>query len=1246
VTEKVGDSSLQFGVLGSFRVDRDGRPVDLGPRLQRILLAILVVDAGHVVPVDRLIDLLWRDDPPAAAVASVQAYVSQLRRVLEPGRAARAPAQVLVTQDPGYVLRAGDDQVDALRFQALARRAHGDLAEGRPAAAAAGLADALALWRGDPLAEFAGEPWAVPVAARLMEAYDLAVEDRIDVWLALGGHAQAAAELEAMVAARPLRERRWGQLIVAAYRCGRQADALRAYQRCRTVLAGELGLEPGPGLRRLEAAVLAQDASLDWHPAAAGGLSVPDGAAPGDGGQPPTGPGPAVGSAASSLVGRDPELIYLRDRLRQAASGDGGAVVLVGEPGAGKTTLAEAAAGLAAAAGVTAAWGRCLDAASTPAYWPWSQVLRALPDGPAVRAARQRLDGDVAGEEEDSVRQFRAYQAVAAALGEAAAGAPVLAVIDDLHAADDASLALLQLLAGDLHRMAALLLFTVRDTERCRLLDQALGELLRHPGAERVPVGAFEPADVAALVEQLTSEPPHAGVVAALMDRTGGNPFYTTELVRLINSEHRRQPLTAGDVRAHDVPSGIRDVLLRRAGRLPDDTQSLLVVAAVAGRELEPDLLGCVTGLDAEHLLLNLEPAIAAGLVTAAEGGWGFRFRHPLIHESLYASAGRAERARLHARVAAALEDISSAGTADVVQLAYHYLSAGPVGDLAKAVRYAREAAGRAVGQGAWQDAVRHLEQALTAISPALPDAEAIRCDVLVELGQARRSAGLIREAHRAFDESISLADRIGDQDRMLAVAVALAAPQLWGPDEYGEIDPRLITLLERQLDRIGDSDPARRVRILAALTTELYFDDTAQRGLRYASEALDIARRLGQPDELGIAVSAFLWAAELTDNWPELRAVLGEMLRDRRPDLTPQVQAILVGYQLMDRIRLGELGQFDTEFEQAWRLATDVLHSPELQAQLRLMRGCRYLVCGNLEHGVGLLELGYQFLLDLGTTWREPTRFILDNCQMLLTGTLADHAEQLAARLDRPDHPWIARLAAPAAALGFTQRGDAEQACQIAGRWFTPPPRSYTWMQPMAYWAQVAAALGTPDPGWLYAQLAPYAGELAIVGMAGDCGGAVDSLLAGLALRLGRLDRAAEHAQAGLELDTRVGSQIWINRSEDLINQIAAARAHALTRAQIAAAAHAGTVPAGEPGQAVTTAHDPFGLSARELEVARLVADGLSNPAIASALFISVPTVKTHVSHILAKLGLDSRVQLASWVAGHDPGPPAPARR
>ena len=1127
---------LFFAVLGAFQVDLNGQAAPLGPRLQRTLLAILVVEAGHVVPAERLVDLLWRDEPPGAATASLQAYISQLRRVLEPGRPARAPAQVLVTQDPGYVLRVEDDQVDALRFQALARQAHDDL-PGDPATADACLEEALVLWHGDPLAEFAGEPWAVPAAARLTEAHDLALEDRIDAWLGLGKHAQAASELEAMAQARPLRERRWEQMIVAAYRCGRQADALRAYQRCRAVLASELGLEPGSGLRRLEAAVLAQDPALDWRPAGAATVAPPAAAEPAS--------SAAVPAQSASrpdgplLLGRDAQLAHLRDRLRLAAAGHGGAVVLTGEPGAGKTMVAEAVAHLAPAAGITVAWGRCLDAA-TPAYWPWSQVLRALPEGSRVQAARRRLDGDIEGEGEETVRQFRAYEAFAAALREATASGPALVVIDDLHAADDASLALLQLLAGDLHRMPALCVFTVRDTEPSRSLAQALGELLRHPGAERMTVEAFAPADIAALLDRLTAEQQPADVIAALMTRTGGNPFYTTELVRLISSEHRRRPLTAADVLMLDVPTGIRDVLLRRVHRLPEDTQSLLTVAAVAGRDIAPELLGHVTGLDAEHLLLNLEPAVAAGLLTPADMGWSFRFRHPLIHESLYASIGQVERARLHARVAAVLEDLSAARTAaDVAQLAHHYLSAGPFGDPAKAVSYAREAAARAVRQGAWQDAARHLEEALSAISVTLPDADATRCDVLVELGQARRSGSMIREAHSAFEESISLADRIGDEDRMLAAAVAFGTPALWGSREWGETDTRLTALLERQLSRVADTDPARRVRILSTLAAELSFGETAERGWLCATEALGTARRLGHPDELGVAISACLLCALSADHLKERRAILDEMLESRRPELTPLVQALLQASLLTERIRHGELARFDAEFPRAWRLASDVLHSPELQAQLRFAQASRYLASGDVELGTGIAERGFQTMTSVTATWLDPARFVLDSCVMLITGTLTDQAGQLAAGLVQPRHPSVPHLAAPAAALGFAQGGDTQRANDIVSGWFTPPPRSWTWIQAIAYWAQVAITLGAPDPWWLHKQLAPHAGELAVVGAGVDCGGAVDSLLAGLAWRLGQLDEAAERVRVGLALETRVGSRIWITRTTKLMAQI-----------------------------------------------------------------------------------------------------------
>jgi hypothetical protein len=238
-------------------------------------------------------------------------------------------------------------------------------------------------------------------------------------------------------------------------------------------------------------------------------------------------------------------------------------------------------------------------------------------------------------------------------------------------------------------------------------------------------------------------------------------------------------------------------------------------------------------------------------------------------------------------------------------------------------------------------------------------------------------------------------------------------------------------------------------------------------------------------------------------------------------------------------------LARFDTDFTSVWRLATDVLHSPELQAQLRFAQACRYLLAGDVGLGADIAERSFQDLAKVTATWHQPSRFVHDSCQMLITGTLGDHAEQMADQIVEPEHPSIPHLAAPAASLGFVQRGDTQRARDIVSRWFAPPPRSWTRIQAIAYWAQVAIELGIPDPDWLRGQLISRAGQLAIVGAGADCGGAVDSLLAGLAWRLGRLDEAADRARAGLALETRVGSRTWITRTEKLIARIGRTTEH-----------------------------------------------------------------------------------------------------
>ncbi len=255
-------TDLEFRMLGPFEVLRQGVALPLGPGRPRILLALLLVHTNKVVPVDRLLDELWRENPPPSAAQALQVHVSNLRRLLEPERRPGMTAEVLVTRRPGYVLESPPESCDAVRFEVLVAEGRRALDEHQPADASRVLDEALALWRGPVLADLADEPFVQAEATRLEDLKLLATEGRIEAQLGLGRHRELVSALEALVQQHPFREHLWAQLIVALYRSGRQADALRAFQRLRQGLGEELGLEPSPELRLLEAAVLRHDPKL------------------------------------------------------------------------------------------------------------------------------------------------------------------------------------------------------------------------------------------------------------------------------------------------------------------------------------------------------------------------------------------------------------------------------------------------------------------------------------------------------------------------------------------------------------------------------------------------------------------------------------------------------------------------------------------------------------------------------------------------------------------------------------------------------------------------------------------------------------------------------------------------------------------------------------------------------------------------------------------------------------------------
>jgi DNA-binding SARP family transcriptional activator len=247
--------TIEFRILGPLEVVCDGTPVGLGGPLQRALLALLVTRSGTIVPRDRLIDELWGDEPPESALNVLQTYLSHLRKALPAGR--------LVTRAPGYALQVEPDELDLHRFEGLVAEGRRALADGDAATAALVLQQALTLWRGPALADVVKTDFARIEAARLEELRLAALEERLQADLALARHVEIVAELEALVAEHPLRERLRAQLMLALYRSGRQSEALAAYREARSTLVDQLGIEPGQALREMETAILRHDPALD-----------------------------------------------------------------------------------------------------------------------------------------------------------------------------------------------------------------------------------------------------------------------------------------------------------------------------------------------------------------------------------------------------------------------------------------------------------------------------------------------------------------------------------------------------------------------------------------------------------------------------------------------------------------------------------------------------------------------------------------------------------------------------------------------------------------------------------------------------------------------------------------------------------------------------------------------------------------------------------------------------------------------
>ncbi|MFD4132197.1 BTAD domain-containing putative transcriptional regulator [Streptomyces goshikiensis] len=944
-------------VLGSFAAERDGEPVPLGGHRQRSVLALLVSARGRVVSVDRMIEELWQGAAPARAVASLQAYVSNLRRLLEPGRAPRAAARLLVSSPPGYALRLPEDAVDAWRFERLLGEAR-ELLDRAPDRARRLLREALALWQGQAYAETADEPWSHAEITRLDELRLAARELDLAAGLRVGDSAGVVARAALLTRDEPLREEGWRLHALALWAAGRQADALSALRRARAVLAEEAGLDPGAALVGLERAILAQDDRVlrqataapapAAEPAASGpaaetSVPGPDAATAAPGPASATAvpgpaaelavsgpasaavvsglaagpavsglavepavagpaaesavPGPGVAAvgpvaplsralppggafegAADLFVGREGELALLAGASDRARAAGPGIALVSGEAGLGKSALLNRFRDRLRREGWLVAVGRNADAEGAPPAWAWAEALRtladAVPPGPGAAAAMAPLlsDGDEPSPaaEDTAAGRFRMHRAVWQWLAAAARERPVCVVLDDLHWADGETLALLAG-AGDLPAGTPLLLVGAfrPDEEPGRLAD-TLAQLARR-SPTRVALPGLPEAAVAEVVRALGGPEADPATVAALAERTGGNPFYVRESARLLGSEGALVALS-------EVPEGVRDVLRRRLGRLPDAVVSVLRLAAVAGLECGVEVLLGAADAGEDAVLDALEAGLVAGLLV--EPGPGrVRFAHALVRDTLLADLSRLRAARMHGRIGQSLERL---GPDDVSGLAHHFVRAASSATAAKAVDYCVRAAALADRRFAHDTAAALLVEAVACFerTPVVPgaagDRDGERVELLGRLVRAQVRAGAVMAARETRGEAIACAVATGRESLLISAFTAWSEPSPWQTRPYGTVDQPVVALLERLLERPG-LEPAVRCRLLGAYAAELS-DARIPRVRAAAREAVALAEGLGDPALRAAALATLVRELDPDLEGPE-RAGLGREL-------------------------------------------------------------------------------------------------------------------------------------------------------------------------------------------------------------------------------------------------------------------------------------------------------------------------------------------------------------------------------
>ncbi|TDD12155.1 ATP-binding protein, partial [Nonomuraea diastatica] len=840
------------------------------------------------------------------------------------------------------------------------------------------------------------------------------------------------------------------------------------------------------------------------------------------------------GVAGHPFVGRARELAELeRAAATAAAAGRAGLALVSGEAGAGKTVLARTLTRRLEQAGWAIAWGASPEPPGAPAAWPWTQMRAHLPfhaedasEGETatasvpggVRAPTAEDRADEVAEEDPVTARFRRQRAIGAHLAAVSANGPALLVFDDLHWADEETLALLTALATDLDVGPVLIVGTYRSTEISAGLAETLGRAARAEPA-RIYLGGLTESQVRELVRAVARREPTVESTRTIHTRSGGNPFFVRELTRVWESD--------GDAALHTVPAGVRDVIRHRLAALSETARTHLRQAAVVGSEPRLDVLIGLAG-DEDLVLESVEEGLRAGFLVDGDAD-RLRFAHALVQETLYSDLASPRRARWHAAVAGIVERMSPG---DVEAIAHHLLRAGGRAAPTRTAHYTRAAAMRAEHRFAPREAARLWRETIKALdcadggAPQHDSGARERLEAVMGMVRALAVTGDLQEARRHRAEAAGAAAELGDPLPAARVIGAFDVPAIWTANDDEALSARLVAAAERTLAALSPGDDAERARLLVTVAMERRADP-GPRGDQAAREAEGIARRLGDPVLLACALNGrYLQSFQRAGLAPQ-RAAFGEELVDLAARHDGLVTFEVLGHLILvqSSAALADLEAADRHAAAAGRLA-DRHDLPLVGVFTAWYAALRLAVTGRRDEARTAYRTAATRLAGAGMPGMEAG--ILPLALLCLDASTTTPAGVSAA-----DHGPYESWARPLALLA---RGERDQAT-AAARAIPGSPRDLLFEARSCLHAVAAIEAGDrPAMERLYARLLPAEGELAGAGSGLLTLGPVAHFLGRLAGGLGRPGAAAEHHRRAAALAARAGAPHWICAAHDAL--------------------------------------------------------------------------------------------------------------